>query len=647
MKLILTTAIIALVAVGGGYAWWQYQALAARFEITPEKYQQLRTEVAAEREQGLYKPAPSTAPQRPPSPERNLYFGDLHVHTALSFDSYLFGNRFGLEDAYRFARGAEVHNAVGEIMQLQQPLDFVALTDHAETFGLFEGCADLGLTQTQREFCAGFDQPSLAFFSSLRASAEQRPMQRDYSSLPCRDEADCARKAGSTWQRIRAAADTYNQPGEFTAFAAYEYSPPLPETGKHHRNVIFRGSDVPEQAVSGFDARTAIDLWQMLERDCLAPCQFLTIPHNMNKSWGHAFSPATMDGDPYRERDWALRKRSEPLVEIFQVKGSSECAVGVGAVDEECSFEQFIPVCAEGETIACISSGSTAREGLKYGLELERTLGFNPLQVGFIASTDTHNGNPGDAEEWDYRGASAVFSATAKNRITPFQSDIWRSGLGRSPGGLAAVWAEQNTREALFDAMRRRETYATSGTRIRLRFFAVHQLEPGALQNPDLLRHAYDNGVPMGGTLTAMPNRAPSLLVWARRDPAGAPLDRVQIIKGWTAADGKRHERVLDIACGDGSEPVAGRCAAVQARVNPNTCAPDNRVGSSELKTLWIDPDYNPGVSAFYYARVLQVPTCRWSTYDALRSGSSPPKGVNPLVRERAWSSPIWLTPDI
>ncbi|MBT7371079.1 MAG: DUF3604 domain-containing protein, partial [Gammaproteobacteria bacterium] len=567
-----------------------------------------------------------------------VYFGDLHVHTSLSFDSYLFGNRNGLDDAYRFANGLDLSIKTGEPVRLSRPLDFVAITDHAESFAIPTVCQSESPTEAQREFCEEFENPSIFFFQELRRSGIKRPPQRNQRLCP--DDAACLPAENTTWAMIKETADKYYRPGEFTTFLAYEYSPVLPESGKVHRNVIFRNSQAPDHAVSAYDAETVLDLWRSLERDCREPCEALTIPHNMNKMWGIAYSGLTIDGAPYSGDDWALRGRSEPIAEIFQVKGASECGLGAGAVDEECNFEQPIPACEDNETLACTSSNSFAREGLKKGLRLAAELGFNPLRFGFVAATDTHNGNPGDTEEWDFRGASGLFNSPAKRRLAAPKGSF-KSSIERNPGGLAVIWAEENTREALFDAMKRRETYATSGTRIKLRFFAGENLPKDLDKRADAVATAYNVGTPMGSTLPETTTHM-RLYVSALRDPFSAPLQRLQIIKGWLE-DGKAMETVTDIACGDGFEPVSGRCPDNGARVDLSNCAYSEETGAAEISLVWEDKKFDPGQTAFYYARVLENPTCRWSTWDALRTGMQPRDDVPAIIQERAWSSAIWF----
>lgn len=575
--------------------------------------------------------------------DNNLYFGDTHVHTALSFDSYLSSNRVGMGGAYRFAKGEPVELFTGEVRQLARPLDFVALTDHAESFGLFITCGRADISPRQRDYCQQFETGSRAVFMKLRNEASVRPPIRSVD-LCGEDAATCMEDARATWRAIREAADEFNIPGEFTAFAAYEYSPVLPKRGKIHRNVIFKNSVVPEQAVSAFDAATVLDLWRSLEAECTGDCEFLTIPHNMNKTWGIAYSGKTIDGDPYDRDDWALRGRSEPLAEIFQIKGSSECGFGLGASDEECNFELIVPLCEGKQEPGCSGRTSFAREGLKIGMQLEQQLGVNPLRIGFVGSTDTHLSNPGDTLESISPISSKTQQALAKGRLGSKGDKAWQN-----PGGLAAIWARENTRAAIFEAMERRETYGTSGPRIKLRFFGGWEFDQAMLNDSDLIRKAYDGGVPMGGVLeNAAPDAAPKFLVWAAQDSAGGKLQRVQMIKAWLE-DGESKERVVDIACSDGLQPdsTSGRCPDNGARVDVANCAVTADKGASEIKIVWADADFDATQSALYYIRVIENPSCRWSTYDALRLGIEPPADLSATIQERAWSSPIWYAPGL
>ena len=619
-------------------------------------------------------PAPQAAIyQAAPNPDMNLYWGELHLHTSESFDATLFGNSLGIEDAYRFASGEPLSSAGGEVMQLSRPLDFVAITDHAEGFGTRTHCDSPDLSLGERAACWLANEPNPMIFQVLTKRARGTAAPGDPSkpagvyqrttrqplkpgAFPtCRfgDRAveRCLKNAIVDWGRYIDLADKYYEPGVLTTLIGYEYSPGMPDQGKHHRNIIFRSNAVPQRALSSLDVPNAIELWQGLEASCGEGCDFLTIPHNPNKAWGLMYSRYTWDGQEYNEADWRLRQKREPLAEIFQIKGAQECALGVGATDEECAFEQVFDPCQPGETTGCAFATGFVRQGLKVGLELEQELGFNPLQTGFIAATDSHNSNPGDVEEWDFPGAAGAITSSAARRLRESEETVAYKTMIKfhTSGGLAAVWAPENTREAIFDALARRETYATSGPRMAVRFYAGWGVDEAAISNQNAIQALMASGVPMGGVLRpdATRENSPGFLVWATRDPMDAPLQRVQMIKGWVDTQGQTREKVVDIACADGLtvDPATGRCPDNGASVDLNTCSFSPGSGANELKTVWHDPDYDPDQSAFYYVRVLMNPTSRWSSYDAIRLGREPDPRVPATIQERAWTSPIWLDP--
>lgn len=635
--------LVAIILVGavGGYAWVQ-KRLNAPVGGGEAEMAALRNEVEAQNESAFYQPEPKAAIYQARNALKNVYFGDLHVHSDLSFDSYISGNRLTIDDSYRVAKGAMVENAVGEIIRLTRPLDFATVTDHAEGFGLHEGCADPEANDRARAFCERVEHPNVSLFLELRRKGEERPPVSSMDVFTS-DPEEAQDLANSTWNKVIAAADRHNDPGKFTTFAAYEYSPPLPDAGKHHRNIFFRNDQTPDYAVSAFHALSEIDLWKQLEATCKDPCEFLTILHNPNKTWGLAFASETIDGIPYSREDWELRERAEPIVEMFQLKGNSECSLGFGTTDEECGFEQFFPRCEEGQETSCIFPTSMVRDGLKKGLALEDELGINPLGFGLVGSTDGHASNPGDTEEWDFRGPSALSGSPASHRLRSGRKGK-RGWLTRNPGGLAAIWAEENTRDALFDAMQRKEVYATSGTRIKLRFFGGFEYGADLPDMSGAFALAYANGAPMGGTLAGVDGAHPGFFIWAIQDPDGAALDKVQIIKGWIE-DGEKKETVRDVLCSEGriADPETQRCPATSASVDLSNCDFEAGRGAGELKTLWTDEAYDAADDAFYYVRVVQNPTCRWSTYDSLRLGEAPQSDVPATSTEMAWSSPIWI----
>ena len=667
-KILLGVVILLLLVIGFGYFTLGRLYLATSPGTAPEDYAQQddsRVQVPAQRE---------LEPQ-PFNPLKNVYWGDVHVHTVESMDAVLFGTTATVEDAYRFAKGEKLRSPGGELMQLSRPLDFVAITDHAEGFGLRTRCRQDDLSLVESLNCWIMETPNVAVFVLLRGGrdddlrgAGERPTpppgvyqnrERERNStanLPiCSPDYGgaerCARDARSDWARYIEAADRYNEPGVFTTFSAYEFSPVLEHSGKHHRNVIFNGSQLPEHAISSFDVGNAIDLWRGLEDTCTGDCDFLTIPHNMNKGWGLFYSRHTWDGGTYELEDWRLRMRREPLAEMYQVKGASECALGVGATDEECAFSQVLKPCEPGQEAGCALETSFARQGLKIGLQLDRELGFNPFAFGMVAATDAHNSNPGDAEEWDFVGKLGSVSSPAIRRMRNIgdQPDYQAVLTSHTSGGLAAVWAEENTRDAIFAGMKRREVYATSGPRISLRFFAGWGFDPAITSERNPVAVATAGGVPMGGVLWPEQGQAgsPTFFVWAGADWMSAPLQRIQVVKGWIDAEGETHEAVHDVVCSDGLEvdPATGRCGDNGAGVDTSTCQITSGQGAGELMAAWQDPAFDPSQGAFYYVRAIQNPTCRWSTYDAIRLGIPPDPRVPATIRERAWSSPIWIDP--
>jgi len=631
--------VVLLSIFGGFQAFDLYTRLA--LPSSDEQIADIVSKARLQDEQSYFRPPRQALIQQPENHLNNVYFGDLHVHTDISLDAYLFGNRFDMDTAYQVAKGKTVTLRTGESVELNRPLDFVALTDHAEGFGPGLACAEKNLTEKAKAECDFYATPSLMGFLELRGRAQQRPPTRDLTIFD--GEQAVERKfAASTWQMVKDAAERHNDPGVFTTFIGYEYSPALPDRGKLHRNVIFRSHDTPEYAISAFDAESEIDLWQQLESTCVGDCEFLTIPHNMNKSWGLAFSGKTIDGLTYSDDDWRMRARFEPMVEMFQIKGNSECSLAFGFGDEECGYEQFFPPCDEGQETSCIYPTSMARDGLHMGLALQQRMAVNPLKFGFVGATDTHNSNPGDTEEWDYRGATAFASSPAERR---YKSTDLTGTAKNNPGGLAAVWASENTRDALFDAMKRKEVYATSGTRISLRTFLGFNLPKELIDTIDLAA-AYAGGIPMGGNLIAPDNdngNVPSLFIWAVKDPDSAPLAKAQVIKGWIE-DGQRREQVFDVFCtGSGRDATTGNCIKNDATVDLNSCQWDTHLGVDQIKVLWTDPDYDAQQSTFYYVRIVQNPTCRWTTYDSLRLGMPPRSDVPATVTEMAWGSPMWI----
>ena len=612
--------------------------------------------------------AAQSADSIPANPLKQAYFGELHLHTSYSLDSFIFGNPNNPDAAYKFAQGQPVTLFGGETKQLRQPLDFVAITDHAEFLGELALCSTPGAAVYDGEACKGIRAFDMAQFGKIAASVTERKRRADICGA---DGLACVVAAKQTWQKVQENAARYYQPGKFTTLIGYEYSINIPGAvfsttgskdpratvpGMLHRNVIFRTDHVPDTVFSAYDG-TGEELQAWLEAKCTGDCRVLTIPHNSNYSWGRFFwEGRNSDGSPWTRDILARRARIEPLVEIFQIKGSSECEAGIGLADEECGFEAAVPPCPPGEADRCAGPDSFVRDAVVKGLEVEEKQGINPFKYGFIAATDNHDGTPSATAENDFKGHLGQQDNTPEKRlgVKPGAAGV-DDGHGESngaylkfnPGGLAGVWAEKNTREAVWDALARRETFGTSGTRIRVRFFGGFDFPADLHRNPDLVKIGYAKGVPMGGDLKAAPDgRSPSFVVWATRDPDSAPLQKIQIVKGWVE-DGKSMLRIYDVACSDGltADPSTGLCPDNSAAVNLKTCKTDEGKGAAELATTWTDPSFDPSTRAVYYVRVFEDPVCRWSTYDAIRLKIDPPKSVPATIKERAWTSPIWYTP--
>lgn len=603
---------------------------------------------------------------RPPlNPLKNAYFGELHLHTSYSLDAYILQSMVENDprQAYRFALGEEVQLPGSELKQrLKAPLDFAAVTDHAEAFGLLEQCNDPSSANYRAMACYGLRFKLKLMFGRLVKSLKQDgAVTGVYDESVCgANGVFCKNSAKEIWQDIQAAANEFNQPGKFTTFIGYEYSPTLNQSGMVHRNVIFRGAQVPETAFSALDG-FAEDLLRWLDLRCQDECQALAIPHNPNWSWGLMYGDTNSDATPLTRDNLLLRAKYEKLVEVFQVKGGSECATGVGNNDEQCAFENLWPACTEEQAKVddktgqhaprCIGPNDTVRQVLKKGLAEQQKWGFNPYKFGVVGATDTHNGTPGDAEEDTWKGHAGEADNVAALRLG-YENTVVTKNLGfdsikLNPGGLTGVWASENTREALFDAMKAKETFATSGTRMRVRMFGGFMYPDDLHQQADAVQQAYAGGVPMGGDLVGTGRaQAPRFFVQALRDANSAPLQKIQIVKGWLA-DGQTHEQVFDVVCSDGLQPDAQshRCPDNGARVNLADCSISPDKGAATLTTTWRDPQFEAGQSAFYYARVLENPVCRWSQYDANAIGKPHPDNAPAIVQERAWTSPIWYGP--
>jgi hypothetical protein len=656
-------------------------------------------------------PAPGTTPGY--SEDKNVYFGDLHVHTKHSFDAYIFGTTATPDDAYEYAKGNAIEHPLGYEMQLREPLDFYAVTDHGFLLGSVEGWADPDNGREGTEPFHNLNAPenltqeSIAHRSQLFQSYVRNIAT--FSNIWTRTIAyltgDTAR--GSTiydvdvhrtaWKDVIQSAQRHNDPGNFTTFVAYEFTasttrsantegasalgcllsgngcnfegaPPF-ENANLHRNVIYKGNKFTVEPFTRLKSVNPEKLWTWMDDLRDRGVDTIAIPHNSNGSNGQMFEMENWEGLPISTQYAEFRMRNEPLVEMTQVKGTSETHPILSPNDEWADFE--IMWQRVGNSSYSRPFGSYVRQAYLDGLGMEEEGRGNPYKFGMVGASDTHTGAISD-DESDFHSKIGIFDGTAVGRgsvpISDADVELLTGGqdirqlafkkIGDrnfnntifntwGASGLAAVWAEENTRDSIFDAFRRKETYATSGSRIKLRFFGGYDLDESILAKDNLIQEAYKRGVPMGQDLAASDGKAPSFFIWAMRDKNAAPLQRVQIIKGWVEkTTGRPFEEVIDVACSDGllPDPVTKRCPDNDALVDISDCSISSDRGANEIKTVWTDDSFDSTVKSFYYVRVLENPSCRWSTWDAVKNGTKPREDLQPTIQERAWSSPIWYS---
>ena len=632
-----------------------------------------------------------------PNRDRNPYYGDLHVHTKYSFDAYVFGVTASPDDAYRYAKGAAVKHPLGYEMKLREPLDFYAVTDHGFYMGMIQAYADTSTDISQNDFAEPFHNLNRLdnltvesagersnIFSSVLGATIIKPYPDWHPNLLkayfSRNTQGALRSFDydihkSAWADVARSANEHNDPGNFTTFIGYEFTTSTDiEGGNLHRNVIFESSKASIRPWTRIDSINPEDLWTWQDRLREKGVDTISMPHNSNGSNGQMFEMESFKGNALDVEYAEKRMRNEPLVEITQVKGTSETHPLLSPDDEWADFEIMDVRVGSRPPTYSKPSGSYVREAYLNGLTLEFTKQGNPYKFGLIGSTDTHV-VASSLDESNYWSKVGLLDGDPENRgsvplkeenvarleeymrafnqpistVSLEQGEYANTGFTQwGASGLPAAWAEENTRESLFAAFRRKETFATTGPRISVRFFGGYNLSSIDLNSESLVSEAYSKGVTMGADLLNNDDQIPEFIVWALRDMNSAPLQRIQIIKGWIDMNsGRPKEKVYDVACSDGLEPdpITNRCPDNGARVNINDCSITSNVGSSELKTVWKDPEFKVDDKAFYYVRVLENPTCRWSTWDAIKSGFKPREGLHETIQERAWSSPIWYIP--
>lgn len=580
----------------------------------------------------------------------SVFWGDTHLHTSYSPDAFFFGNATADPDtAYRYAKGYPVvHPYHKGRIRIGTPLDFLVVSDHAEMMGvpfrLAQG--DETLVQTVN---------GKRIVQMLQAGKGQEVFLEFITRINKNEPYDDLNTEGtrtSVWGDMVAITERHNEPGEFTSFIGWEWTS-TPDGKNLHRVVLMpEGGDVATQFTpySSFDSSKPEDLWRWLEEtSSRTGARFLAIPHNSNISGGLMFDEVDSEGRPITAEYARTRMRWEPVVEVTQIKGDSETDPILSPTDEFAAFEPFSHA-IDSESLgsgqaASVDAGDFVRSGLRRGLEIEARVGINPYKFGLIGSTDSHTGMS-SSEEDNFHGKTA-YDSIPENRFNSFLG-IEGFGADMSASGIAGVWSSENTREALFEAFQRKEVYATTGPRIRVRFFGGWDFDGDDANDHELAQIGYEKGVTMGGDLTRGPEgKAPTFLVYAIKDPVGANLDRIQVVKGWLKADGSSGERVYDVTWSDDRElDDDGNLPPLGNTVDLATGRYTNDIGDAQLSAVWRDPDFDPSLRAFYYVRVIQIPTPRHTTYDAIALRIDPAQTGHPaLIQERAYSSPIWYTP--
>jgi hypothetical protein len=608
---------------------------------------------------GLY-PGKAYSPYAQRRFPSNVYWGDTHLHTGLSMDAGLFGARLGLDDAYRFARGEEVIASSGQPAKLGRPLDWLVIADHSDGMGFF---TDLEAGDPD---ILKFDQAK-PWYEGLQAGGEASAAaalnlittfaQGDIDPQMMAEYSPGGKTYRSIWDKVIDSAERFNDPGNFTTIIGFEWTS-LVAGNNLHRNVLFRdgadkaGQVVPYITQAPVGSTDPLDLYKWLENyEATTGGSVLALAHNGNLSNGIMFPvDAQYTGRELDAEYVQQRAKWEPMYEVTQIKGDGETHPFLSPDDAFADYETWDAGnldLSEAKTEDMLQY-EYAREALKNGLLLEQRLGTNPYKFGMVGSTDSHTALS-TAEEDNFFGKATNVEPNPERMMHPFAKSENGAfeGYQLVSSGYAAVWAEENTREAIWDAMDRKEVYGTTGPRMMVRFFGGWNFDDQDLNSRQPAFRGYEKGVPMGGDLAASEgDGAPTFMVYALRDPIGANLDRIQIVKGWLDANGEKQEKVYDVAWSQGREPDAnGVVPAVGNTVDIANANWTNTIGASELGTVWTDPDFDPAQSAFYYARVLEIPTPRWVVYDAFRYGVEIPEGAETIGQERAYTAPIWYSP--
>jgi hypothetical protein len=591
-----------------------------------------------------------------------VYFGDTHHHSANSGDAFMGGNRLGPEDSYRLARGEEVISSTGQSVKLSRPMDFLVISDHAEGLGVMYEVYNGNPAFTSDETLRRWGKAMNAGGREAARATNEVVAAQSSGTLP--KAVTNPKISGpimkSVWQEYTQTADDFNDPGRFTAMIGYEWTS-VPGGNNLHRNILFRGNKNSADQLMPFSSWQSEDvekLWAWMGKyEQLTGDRVLAIPHNSNLSNGRMFESTRFDGSPIDLEYLQSRARWEVLAEVMQTKGNSETHPGLSPNDEFANYGiagwEYGNLTLQGEPESPgMRPFMYLRGGLKQGLKWDGVLGENPFKFGFIGGSDVHNSLT-SIEEDNFFGKIVIQEPRPER-----WGHIAKQGLGKTryswhylAAGYAAVWATENTREALWDAMHRKEVYATSGSRMTVRFFGGWDFKTEDADNHSLAETGYAKGVPMGGDLTQQGdrNKSPSFLVAAMKDPISGNLDRIQIIKGWRTTDGELHEKIYNIAWGDMATRSLSKNGVLQSvgdTVNVPEATWQNTIGDPELTAVWTDPDFDPLLKAFYYIRVIEIPTPRWTAYDQKRFGIKMSDEVPMKTQERAWTSPIWYAPN-